>query len=120
MSDTSIISAFSYDDHRGKYRSRHYQSCCNQYWFHITFTLLILIISIILSALGYVLYKQAQRDRERRRIQIEFKQKHSVANKVLDLVAKDGVVANWFKKNKNSLVKVFQQLIIEMVEIIFS
>lgn len=120
MSDTSVISAFSYDDYRGKSRSRHYQSCYNQYWFQITLTLLVLIISIILSVLGYVLYKQAQRDRERRRIQSEFKLKHGLANKVLDLVAKDGLVANWFKKNKNSLMKVFQQLIIEMVEIIFN
>ena len=120
MSDTSIVSTSSYDDHSRNYRNHHHQSCCAQYWFPITFIVLVLIVLIILSALGYVLYKQTEKDRERRRIQNEFKAKHGLANKVLDLVAKDGFVANWFKKHKNSSLKIFQQLITEMVEMIFN
>jgi hypothetical protein len=112
MSDTSIISTrLSYD--------RDHSSCCKRYWFHITFILLLLIILIISAILIYVLYKQTQRDRERRRIQNEFKQRHGLASKVLDLINKDGFIAKWLKKNKGSLITKFRQLMNEMVETIF-
>jgi len=67
----------------------------------------------------YVLYKQTQRDQERQRIQNEFKQKYGLANKVLDLIRKDGIVTKWFKKNKGSTVTIFKQLMNDMVETIF-
>ena len=41
----------------------------------------------------YVLYKQEQRNRERQRIQNEFKLKHGLANKVFNLIKKDGIIA---------------------------
>lgn len=122
MSDTSIVSTtFSYDDdEKSQNRNRHgHSSFCNRYWFHIIFILLLLIILITSTILIYVLFKQAQRDRERRRIQNEFKQKHGLANKVLDLITKDGIVAKWFNKNKSSLVAMFRQLMTEMVQTIF-
>jgi hypothetical protein len=121
MSDTSIVSTtFSYDDQKRQNRNHHGDSSfCNRYWFHISFILLLIIILITSTILIYVLYKQVQRDRERRRIQNEFKQKHGFANKVLDSITNDGIVAKWFKKNKSSLVTIFRQLMTEMVETIF-
>jgi hypothetical protein len=122
MSDTSIVSTtFSYDDEKRYSRNDHdHSSFCNRYWFHITFILLLIIILITSTILIYILYKQAQRDRERQRIQNEFKQKHGVANKVLDLITKDGIISKWFKKNQSSLVTIFKQLMTEMVETIFN
>jgi aspartokinase len=115
MSDTSIISTVSaYNDD-----SKNSSSFFNRYWFHIIAIVLLLIILIISSILIYVLYKQTQRDQERRRIQNEFKQKHGLANKVLDLIRKDGIVTKWFKKNKGSTVTIFKQLMNDMVETIF-
>ncbi len=121
MSDTSIVSrAWSYDKKHRKIRnSNDHSSFCNRYWFCITATLLLLVIVIILGILGYVLYKQGRRDRERRRIQGEFKQKHGLANKALDLITKDGIVAKWLKKNKSTLVTTFRQMMTEMIETIF-
>ncbi len=100
MSDTSIISiAFSSDnDHRKRANRSNRSSFCNRYWFRIIVTLLLLIILITSTILTYLLYQQAQRDRERRRIQNEFKQQHGLANKVLNLITKDGIVAKWIKK----------------------
>jgi hypothetical protein len=121
MSDTSIISTVPvYNDANRKGTNRHqHSSFCNRYWFHITATLLSFIIFIILSILIYVLYKQAERDRERRRIQNEFKQKHGFANKVLDMITKDGIVAKWLKANKGQTVTIFKELMNDMVNTIF-
>src|SRR5947208_1489035 len=119
MSDTSIISTrYSYDDENRKNTNRnHHSSFCNRYCFHIIVTLLIIIILITSVMLIYVLYKQEQRDRERQRIQNEFKLKHGLANKVFNLIKKDGIIAKWYKNNKHSTI--FKQLITDMVETIF-
>ncbi|CAF2495745.1 unnamed protein product [Rotaria sp. Silwood2] len=121
MSDTSIISKVSsYDvENRRNTNQKYYSSCWNQYWFHITTSLLSLIILITSSLLGYDLYKQVQQDRKRRRIQKEFKRKHGLASKVLDMVKKDSVIAKWLKANKGQTLKIFTELMNDMVETIF-
>ncbi|CAF1067345.1 unnamed protein product [Adineta steineri] len=121
MSDTSIISTrSSYDDgNNRKKSSNHHSSFCNQYWFHIFLILLLLIIFTISSILIYILYKQLQRNQERRRIQNEFKRRHGVANKVLDLVTKDGLVAKWLKTHQGSIITTFRELMTDMVETVF-
>ncbi len=121
MSDTSVISiAYSDDnDHRKRPHRSNRSSFCNRYWFRIIVTLLLLIILITSTILTYLLYQQSQRDQERRRIQNEFKQQHGLANKVLNLITKDGIIAKWIKKNKSSTITIFRQLINDMVETIF-
>ena len=115
MSDTSIISRRSlYDD---KYREKsNYSSCWDRYWFRIITTLLLSIILITSTGIAYILYKQAERVRERRRIQAEFKRNHGVASKVLNMITKDGLVANWFKANKGPTFEIFKELMNDMVE----
>ncbi|CAF0758138.1 unnamed protein product [Rotaria sp. Silwood1] len=122
MSDTSIISKVSsYDaENRRTTNQKCHSSCWDRYWFHIITTLLLSIILVTSSVLGYVLYKQAQENRKRRRIQKDFKRKHGLANKVLDMVKKDGVIAKWLKANKGQTLKVFTELMNDMVETIFS
>ncbi len=121
MSDTSIISTASSDDYDNRKNTNYNDrsSFWNRHWFHIIVTLLLFIILIVSIILIYVLYKQAQRDRERRRIQNEFKQEYGLANKVLDFIRKDGIVAKWYKKNKGSTVTIFRELMTDMVETIF-
>lgn len=121
MSDTSIRSrGSSYVEKRKRMRySHHRSSCCERYWFHITATVLLIVILGTSGVLTFLLYRQAQKDRERRRIQEEFKRKHGVANKILELVSKDGAVMKWFTKNKSSTLAIFKQLITEMVQTIF-
>lgn len=121
MSDTSIISTISsFSNENSKTTHHNYRSSLwNRYWFHIIAALLSFIIFIILIILAYVLYKQAQREQERRRIQNEFKRKHGLANKVLDMITKDGIVAKWLKANKGPLLTMFREVMNDMVETIF-
>ena len=72
---------------KGRHRNQH-SSFCNQYWFHIITTLLLFIICIVSGVLIYVLYKEAERNKERRRIQDEFKQKYGFANTLLKTITK--------------------------------
>ncbi|UJR25049.1 hypothetical protein I4U23_006409 [Adineta vaga] len=117
MSDTSVVSdRYSHDRYR---RRRHSPSFCDRYWFHLTATLLLILILIIGCILGYVLYKQWKRDQQRRRIKSDFKQKHGVASKVLDLVSNDGIIGKWMKKFNGQILSIFRQLIADMVETIF-
>lgn len=121
MSDTSVPSRGSSYGHKRKrmrYSNRH-SSFCERYWFTITVTVLSIIILATSSVLAYLLFKQMQKDRERRRIQEEFKRKHGVANKILELVSKDGAVTRWFTRHKSSTLAVFKQVITEMVQTIF-
>ncbi|CAF0803256.1 unnamed protein product [Adineta ricciae] len=117
MSDTSIASGrYSYDDFRRKRRS---SSFCDRYWFHIATTTLVIINLAIVSGLGYIFYKETELTQQRKRIQNDFKQQHGLANAVLDLVAKDGFIAKWLKKNNVQIVTVFKELINDMVTTIF-
>jgi hypothetical protein len=124
MSDTSIISTRSVyddndDDHKKNRNDHNDSSFCHRYWFSIITSFLILIILTISIILAYVLYSQTLRDRERKRIKKEFQQKHGLANKVLDMVRNDGIIAKWFKTNKGSTLSIFRELMTEMVETIF-
>jgi hypothetical protein len=120
MSDTSIISTISsYSDENRKTKNpNHHTSFWTRHWFHIITIFLSSIIFIISTILVYVLYKEAQRDQERRRVQNNFKQKYGLANKALDMITKDGLVAKWLKANKGPIVTVFRELMTDMVETI--
>ena len=121
MSDTSIVSRISsYDGRNRRTPKSDHSSFWNRYWFHTITILLSLIIFITSSILAYVLYRQAQRDEERRRIRDEFKRKHGLANKILDMVTKNGIVSKWFKANKGQTLTIFRQVMTDMVETIFS
>jgi len=116
MSDTSIISTAS------SYRNHHHDedsSCCARYWFSIINSILLLIILITSVLLIYFLNKHAERDRERQRIKDEFKRKHGVANKVLDMIMKDGFVYKWIKAHKGSIATTFQQLFTDISQTLF-
>lgn len=82
-------------------------------------TLLLLIIFITSGTLGYLLYKESQRNQKRRRMQEDFQRKHGLANKVLSMITKDSAISKWLKANKSQTAKAFQQLMNEMVEAIF-
>jgi len=117
MSDTSIIStSSSYQNHHMKKMN---ESCCAQYWFSIISSLFSIIIVITSVLLIYFLNKQAERDRERRRIRDEFKRKHGVTNKVLDMIMKNGFVYKWIKKHKGSIATTFQELFTDIAETLF-
>ncbi len=116
MSDTSIIStASSYRNHHNDEDS----SCCERYWFSIINSILLLIILITSVLLIYFLNKHAERDRERQRIKDEFKREHGVANKVLDMIMKDGFVYKWIKAHKGSIATTFQQLFTDISQTLF-
>jgi hypothetical protein len=112
MSDTSIISSYQNDNDEDS-------SCCAKYWFRIISSCLLLVIVITTVLLLYFLNKQTERDRKRQRIKDEFKQKHSVANKVLDMIMKDGLIYNWIKAQKGSIAIVFKELFTDITETIF-
>ncbi len=122
MSDTSIISTVSsYKKHRIKPMNDNDEnsSCCTRYWFSIINSFLLLIIVITSVLLMYFLNKQAERDRERQRIKDEFKRKHGVANKVLDMIMKDGIVYKWIKAHKGSVATTFQELFTDIAKTLF-
>ncbi len=114
MSDTSIISRTS-----SSYR-KHHSSCCERDWFSIVNSFLLLIIVITTVLLIYFLNKQTERDRERQRIRDEFKRKHGVANKVIDMIMKDGIIYKWIKAHKGSLETTFQDLFKDISETLFN
>jgi hypothetical protein len=120
MSDTSIIS--SYKTHHIKDvndDNDENSSCCEQYWFRIIISCLCFIMVVSSVLLIYFLNKQAERDRERQRIKDEFKRKHGVANKVLDMIMKDGIVYKWIKAHKGSIATTFKELFTDISETLF-
>jgi len=120
MSDTSIIS--SYKTHYRKDMNDdddENSSCCEQYWFRIISGSLCFILVVSSVLLIYFLNKQAERDRERQRIKDEFKRKHGVANKVLDMIMKDGIVYKWIKAHKGSIATTFKELFTDISETLF-
>ncbi|CAM4856463.1 unnamed protein product [Rotaria socialis] len=78
-------------------------------------TSLSLIIISTSGILGYVLYKQTQRNQERRRVQKEFQSKHGLANKIVDMISKDGIITKWLKANKGETLKIFRELMTDML-----
>ncbi|CAF3403960.1 unnamed protein product [Rotaria socialis] len=118
MSDTSIISTISTYDSKIRRNKSHF-SCWNRHWFHMIITSLSLIIISTSGILGYVLYKQTQRNQERRRVQKEFQSKHGLANKIVDMISKDGIITKWLKANKGETLKIFRELMTDMVNTIF-
>ena len=122
MSDTSIISTISsYKNHDIKNMNDDDEnsSCCAQYWFRIISSFLSFITVISSVLLIYFLNKQTERDRERQRIKDEFKRKHGVANKVLDMIMKDGIVYKWIKVHKGSIATTFQELFTDIAGTLF-
>ncbi|CAF0912168.1 unnamed protein product [Rotaria sordida] len=122
MSDTSIISTISSDENHNKKRmndNHENSSCCTRYWFIIINSLLSLILLITSILLIYTLHKQAERDRKRQHIKNEFKRKHHVANKVLDIIMKDGIVYKWIKAHKGSIATIFKELFTDIAETLF-
>ncbi|CAF2443879.1 unnamed protein product [Rotaria sp. Silwood2] len=122
MSDTSIISTKSSDENHNKKTindNHENSSCCAQYWFIIINSLLSLTLLITSVLLIYTLHKQAERDRKRQHIKNEFKHKHHVANKVLDMIMKDGVVYKWIKTHKGSIATTFKELFTDITETLF-
>ena len=115
MSDTSII---SYRTHRR--RTRDDDSCCEQYWCEIIscFLVILLIISSIL--LVYFTNKFAARDRERQRTKNEFKRKHRVSDKVLDLIMKDGLLLKFLAKSQSTISATFRELFQEIAGTLFN
>lgn len=94
-------------------------SCCKRYWFCLTSSLFSIIIVITSMLIIYFLHKQDERDQERRRIRDEFKRKHRVANKVVDMIMKDGIVYKWIKVQKGSIGKVFKELFTDITQTLF-
>ncbi|CAF0973519.1 unnamed protein product [Rotaria sp. Silwood1] len=94
-------------------------SCCSRYWFIIINSLLSLILLITSVLLIHTLHKQTERDRKRQHIKNEFKCKHHVANKVLDIIMKDGIVYKWIKAHKGSIATTFKELFTDIAETIF-
>jgi hypothetical protein len=122
MSDTSIISTTSsYKKHHLKNLNDYdeHSSCCARYWFSIINTFLLFIIVITSALLIYFLNKQAERDRERQRIKDEFKRKHGVTNKVLDMIMKHGIVYKWIQAHKGSVATTFKELFKDITQTIF-
>jgi hypothetical protein len=113
MSDTSIDSRYR------KYEQEDDSSCCERYWFSIINSFLLLIIVITSILLVYFLNKYAERDRERQKIKDEFKRKHGVTNKILDMIMKDGIVYKWIKAHKGSIGTTFQELFKDIAETLF-
>ena len=117
MSDTSLASRYR------KHRLSDFgddSSCCRRYWFSVINSFLLLIIVISSALLVYFLNKQAERDRERQRMKDEFKRKHGVTNKILDMIMKDGIVLKWIKRYKGSVGTTFQELFQYIAETLFN
>jgi len=120
MSDTSIISSYkTHDMTEMNDDNNENSSCCEQYWFRIISISLCFILVVSSVLLIYFLNKQAERDRERQRIKDEFKRKHGVANKVLDMIMKDGIVYKWIKAHKGSIATTFKELFTDISETLF-
>ena len=80
---------------------------------------ILIIYSAISIFLIYFLNKHAERDEERQRIQDQFKRKHGVANKVLDMIMKEGTVYKWIKANKGTIATTFNELFTDIAETLF-
>jgi hypothetical protein len=120
MSDTSIISSYKTHDIKDMNDDNdENSSCCEQYWFRTISGSLCFILVVSSVLLIYFLNKQAERDRERQRIKNEFKRKHGVANKVLDMIMKDGIVYKWIKAHKGSIATTFKELFTDISETLF-
>ncbi len=120
MSDTSIVSTGSSERQHRINDHEEDASCCARYWFSIINSFLLLIIVISSALLIYFLNKQAERDRERQRIKDEFKRKHHVTNKILDMIMKNGIVSKWIKLQKGSIGITFQELFKDITETLFN
>ncbi|CAF0788792.1 unnamed protein product [Adineta steineri] len=121
MSDTSIVSTSSYKNYNSEDidDNNENSSCCAQYWFGIISSFLILVLIISAVLLIYYKNKYAERDRERQRIKNEFRRKHGVANKVLDMIMKDGFVYQWIKAHKGTIATTFKELFADIAETLF-
>ena len=122
MSDTSVISTMSsYEDHGLKRidGSNENPSCCARYWFIMISSLLSVIIIITSILIMYFLNKQAERDRKRQNMKDEFKHKHQVTSKVLDMIMKDGIVYKWINAHKGSIATTFKELFTDISKTLF-
>lgn len=85
------------------------------------FTGIFFLITVITSILLiYFLHEFDKRDRERERKKNEFKRKHQITNKILDLIMKDGFVYKWIKSHKGPIANTFQELFKDIARTLFN
>ena len=116
MSDTTISSFYSKHQTIDDEDRSDSAGCCLNIFSGIF--LLITVITAIL--LIYFLHEFDKRDRERERKKNEFKRKHRISNKILDLIMKDGFVYKWIKSHKGPIANTFQELFKDIAHTIFN
>ncbi|CAF1177506.1 unnamed protein product [Adineta ricciae] len=115
MSDTSVI---SHRTHRR--RARDDDSCCEQYWCEVISCFLVILLIVSSVLLVYFTNKFTARDRERQRIKNEFKRKHRVTDKVLDLIMKDGLLLKFLAKSQSTITTTFKELFQDIAGTLFN
>ena len=115
MSDTTVI---SYRARRR--RTREDGSCCEQYWCEVISSFLVILLVVSSVLLVYFTNKFTTRDRERQRIKNEFKRKHRVTDKVLDLIMKDGLILKFLAKSQSTITTTFKELFQDIAGTLFN
>jgi hypothetical protein len=69
--------------------------------------------------LVYVLNKQTERDRKRQYMKDKFKREHGIANKVLDMITKNGIIYKWIKAQKGPISTTFKELFSDIAQTLF-
>ncbi|CAF0858355.1 unnamed protein product [Adineta ricciae] len=115
MSDTSVI---SYRTRRR--RAREDDSCCEQYWCEVISCFLVILLIVSSVLLVYFTNEFTKRDRERQRIKNEFKRKHRITDKVLDLIMKDGLILKFLAKSQSTITTTFKELFQDIAGTLFN
>lgn len=126
MSDTSIISTRSDDDDLRRSRfidherdEERQRSSCQRHWFSLVAGLLSVLLVLLSLALIFILNKHAERDRRRQQIKQEFKRQNQVADRVLDMIMKNGIVFKWIQLQKGPLATILRDLVTDIVQTLF-
>lgn len=116
MSDTSILSRNyqSFDENEQS------SSCSTRTWLTIVNVILFFITIITSALLIYYIHQHDLRDKERERKKNEFKRKHKITSKILDLIMKDGFIYKWIKTHKGHIANTFQELFKDIAQTIFN
>ena len=117
MSDTSILSTRSSSSFDDDDRS---SSCSTRTWLTILNFVLLLITIITSALLVYYIHQHDVRDRERQRNKDEFKRKHRITSRLLDLIMKDGFIYKWIKTHKGPIANTFKDLFQDIVQTLFN
>ena len=81
--------------------------------------LLSLILVFVSLSLIFILHKHAERDRHRQQIRQEFKRQNKVANKVLDMIMKNGIIYRWIQIQKGPIATLFRELFTDIAQTLF-